>query len=400
MLSILKDKRFRHLYFAQILALHGTGLASIALALMAFDLTGQNAALLLSSIFTIKMLAYVVVSPIAGAIAHKFNRKLYLIILDIIRALSALALFFVTDIWQIYIIILFLQVSSAAFTPIYQATIPEILPDEDEYTRALSLSRIAYDIENIISAGVAGLILVSFSYNILFLGTVFGFLGSAVLLSSIILPKFADIKDQNFLQNITYGLKKFTKYPRLKGLFFINIVIASCGSMIIINTIIFVRFDLSLSEISFPITMLAFGIGSILAALSVPKLLTIISDKKLMLIGSFAIVLSFYALALWIKFYDISWSALIITWLISGISYSCVLTPAGRIIRKSSNGSDFSQLYAAQFSLSHLCWLMMYPFSGWVMTRHGSFISLIAIGTIILLSTFVAYHTWKHDKIY
>ena len=80
------------------------------------------------------MLAYVVVSPIAGAIAHKFNRKLYLIILDIIRALSALALFFVTDIWQVYIIILFLQVSSAAFTPIYQATIPEILPDEDEYT--------------------------------------------------------------------------------------------------------------------------------------------------------------------------------------------------------------------------------------------------------------------------
>ena len=89
MLSILKDKRFRHLYFAQILALHGTGLASIALALMAFDLTGQNAALLLSGIFTIKMLAYVVVSPIAGAIAHKFNRKLYLIILDIITEMKA-----------------------------------------------------------------------------------------------------------------------------------------------------------------------------------------------------------------------------------------------------------------------------------------------------------------------
>ena len=399
MLSILKDKRFRHLYFAQILALHGTGLASIALALMAFDLTGQNAALLLSSIFTIKMLAYVVVSPIAGAIAQIFNRKLYLITLDLIRALSALSLFYVTDIWQIYIIILFLQVSSAAFTPIYQATIPEILPDEDEYTKALSLSRIAYDIENITSAGVAGLILVSFSYNILFLGTVLGFLGSALLLFSIVLPKFNDIKDQNFLQNVTYGIKKFTKYPRLKGLFFINIVIASCGSMIIINTIIFVRIDLSLSEISFPITMLAFGIGSILAALSVPKLLTIISDKKLMLMGSLVIVVSFYAFALWIKFYEISWSVLILTWIISGIGYSCVLTPVGRIIRKCSNGSDFSQLYAAQFSLSHACWLMMYPFSGWVMTKHGSFNSLIIIGTIIVLSTLVAYYTWRLDRI-
>lgn len=399
MLSILKDKRFRHLYFAQILALHGTGLASIALALMAFDLTGQNAALLLSGIFTVKMLAYVIVSPIAGAIAHKFNRKLYLITLDIIRALSALSLVFVTEIWQIYIIILLLQVSSAAFIPIYQATIPEILPDEDEYTKALSLSRIAYDIENIASAGVAGLILVAYSYNILFLGTVFGFLGSAALLFSIILPKFVDIKDQNLMQNITYGMKKFRIYPRLKGLFFINIIIASCGSMVIINTVIFVRLDLSLSEIAFSITMLAFGIGSVLAALSIPKLLTLISDKKLMLIGSFIMVISFYVLALWIKFYEISWSFLIIIWIISGIGYSCALTPIGRIVRKSSNGSDFSQLYAAQFSLSHACWLLMYPFSGWVMTMYGSVISLISIATIILLSTLLASYSWRREEI-
>ena len=397
MLSILKDKRFRHLFFAQILALHGTGLASIALALLAFDLTGQNAALLLSGIFTIKMLAYVIVSPIAGAIINKFNRRIYLVILDMIRASAALSLVFVREIWQIYLVILLLQVASAAFTPIYQATIPEILPDEHEYTQALSLSRIAYDLENIISAGVAGLILMVYSYNILFLGTMFGFLGSAVLVISIILPKFIPTKDQNVLQNITYGIQKFWIYSRLKGLLFLNIAIASGGSMIIVNTIIFVRSDLSLDEIAFAITMFAFGLGSMLAALYLPRLLESFTDKKLMISGCVIMLLSFYILAIWIKLFGISWSALIIIWITTGIGYSSALTPIGRIIRKSSDGSDFTQLYAGQFSLSHACWLVMYPFSGWVMTIYGSIFSLIAVASIILISTVIAFYSWTSE---
>ena len=108
-------------------------------------------------------------------------------------------------------------------------------------------------------------------------------------------------------------------------------------------------------------------------------------------------LLSFYILAIWIKLFGISWSALIIIWITTGIGYSSVLTPIGRIIRKSSDGSDFSQLYAAQFSLSHACWLVMYPFSGWVMTIYGSIFSLIAVASIILISTVIAFYSWTSE---
>ena len=50
--------------------------------------------------------------------------------LDIIRALTALCLPFVTQIWQIYILIFILQSASAAFTPTFQAMIPDVLPEE------------------------------------------------------------------------------------------------------------------------------------------------------------------------------------------------------------------------------------------------------------------------------
>ncbi|MBN0574568.1 MFS transporter, partial [Pseudomonas aeruginosa] len=92
---------------------------------------------------------------------------------------------FVTQIWEIYILIFILQAASAAFTPTFQATIPDILPDEREYTRALSLSRLAYDLESVISPMLAAALLTVMSFHNLFAGTAVGFLASAALVVSV-----------------------------------------------------------------------------------------------------------------------------------------------------------------------------------------------------------------------
>ena len=156
MLQVLADRTYRHLFAAQVVALLGTGLATVALGLLAYDLAGDNAAMVLGTVFAIKMVAYVGVAPVAAAFAGKVNRRAFLVVLDLVRAAVALCLPFVTEIWQVYGLIFVLQSASAAFTPTFQATLPDILPDEAQYTRALSLSRLAYDLENIASPMLAG----------------------------------------------------------------------------------------------------------------------------------------------------------------------------------------------------------------------------------------------------
>ena len=79
--------------------------------------------------------------------------------LDLARAAIALLLPFVTEVWQVYALILVLQSCSAVFTPTFQATIPDVLPDEAGYTRALSLSRLAYDLESLASPILAAALL-------------------------------------------------------------------------------------------------------------------------------------------------------------------------------------------------------------------------------------------------
>ena len=175
MLSVLKNRTYRHLFTAQVIALVGTGLMTVALGLLAYELAGADAGAVLGSALAIKMLAYVGVAPVAQAFADQFPRRSLLVALDLVRAVVAICLPFVTEVWQIYLLIFVLQAASAGFTPTFQATIPDILPDEEDYTKALSLSRLAYDLESLISPMLAAALLTVISFHNLFAGTVLGF---------------------------------------------------------------------------------------------------------------------------------------------------------------------------------------------------------------------------------
>ncbi|MCR9271940.1 MULTISPECIES: MFS transporter [Mameliella] len=261
MLDILTDRTYRHLFVAQVVALLGTGLATVALGLLAFDLAGASAGMVLGTIFTIKMVAYVGIAPVAGAFADRVNRRALLVGLDTLRAAVALCLPFVTETWQIYALVFVLQSASTAFTPTFQATIPDVLPEEARYTRALSLSRLAYDQENIVSPTLAALLRAVMSYNMLFLGTVAGFAASALLA------------------------------------------------------------------------------------------------------------------AVW-------------------LGYSAVLTPSGRLLKRSAHPEDRPAVFAALFPLSHACWLLTYPLSGWLMTALGTVPALIGLAVLGAVGLVASLRLW------
>jgi MFS family permease len=124
--SVLGDRTYRHLFLAQVVALAGTGLTTVALGLLAYDLAGKDASAVLGTALAIKMVAYVLIAPIAGAYAGHVSRRALLVALDLARLAVVLALLFVTEIWQIYVLIFVLQGCSAAFTPTFQATIPDV----------------------------------------------------------------------------------------------------------------------------------------------------------------------------------------------------------------------------------------------------------------------------------
>ncbi len=57
MLRPLRNRTYRHLFAAQVISLLGTGLMTVALGLLAFDLAGAEAGAVLGTALAIKMVA-------------------------------------------------------------------------------------------------------------------------------------------------------------------------------------------------------------------------------------------------------------------------------------------------------------------------------------------------------
>lgn len=394
MFSILADRTYRHLFLAQVVALLGTGFATVALGLLAYDLAGENAAMVLGTVFTIKMVAYVGIAPVAGAFADRVNRRKLLVALDLVRAFAAVCLPFVTEVWQVYVLIFLLQSASAAFTPTFQATIPDVLPEEERYTRALSLSRLAYDLENIISPTLAALLLAVMASGTLFLGTAAGFIGSALLVVSVMLPSPKPAQPRGIYDRTTRGIRIYLATPRLRGLLGMNVAVASAGAMVLVNSVILVRGQLGLDDSALAWTLFAFGAGSMVAALVLPRVLDRMPDRPVMLAGAVLMIGALVTLAMMVVTIGLRWPLLLVVWFAVGVGYSTVQTPSGRLMRRSAHAEDRPALFAAQFALSHACWLVSYPLSGWLMTALGTVPALLVLAVVATVGLVAALRLW------
>lgn len=389
MLGVLRHRVYRHLLSAQVVALLGTGLATVALGLLAFDLAGEDAGLVLGTALAIKMLAYVLVAPIASALAEGLPRRPVLVALDLVRAAAAVSLPFVTQVWQVYLLIFVLQAASAAFTPIFQATIPDVLPEEQDYTKALSLSRLAYDVESLISPLLAAALLTVIGFHDLFAGTALGFVMSAWLVMAVTLPSAPPTEKRGIYDRTTRGMRIFLATPRLRGLLAVNAAAAAAVSMVFVNTVFIVQARWALSQSAVAIALGAFGAGSMLVALALPKLLERWPDRSVMLAAVGALATTMLAGS-----QMDGYKALLLLWFVAGASYSAAMTPSGRLLRRSAAPEDRPAVFAAQFALSHVCWLLFYPLTGWLGRALDVPITFAVLGLAATLATVLAWSLW------
>lgn len=388
--SPLTDRTYRRLYLAQIVGLAGTGVTTVALGLLAYDLAGSNAGVVLGWALALKMVAKVGLAPVIAAFAGLVPRRALLVTLELISAVVVLFMPFVTEVWQVYVLIFVLNACAAGFTPAFQATIPDVLPDERRYTRALSLSRVAYDLSELLGPALAALLLLVVDFTALFVLDGASFLVSAALVLSVALPA-ADgrpVSDRT-LSRITFGVRRYLATPRLRGLLALNLAVASASAMIIVNTVVLVREELGASSSAVAAALGVAGVGSLVTALLIPRLLDRVSDRPVMLAGG-ALVTGGLLLAATIG----SFAVLAIAWVLLGVAQSLVQTPAGRLIQRSGDAAERPALFAAQFSLSHACWLATYPIAGVLGAAVGMSTIALVLAALAGAAALIAAWLW------
>ncbi|MDJ0314193.1 MFS transporter [Arthrobacter sp. H35-D1] len=394
MLAVFRVRAYRKLFTAQVVALLGTGLLTVALGLLAFDLAGDRAGAVLGTALTIKMAAYVLVAPVMAALVERLPRKMVLVGADVVRAAIALSLPFVAQEWQIYVLIFVLQSASATFTPAFQALIPVILPQERDYTRALSLSRLAYDLESLVSPMIAAVLLTVISYNNLFLGTMAGFLASGVLVVTTVLPPVPVAGNKgSVLHRTTLGARIFARVPSLRGLLALNLVVAAATALVLVNTVVYVREIYGLSNTDVAVALACFGAGSMVVALTAPRVLERVEDRSLMLAGALVLIVGL-GVTVFISASAFPWWLLLALWVVLGAGTSMINTPSARLLRRAATDATRSYIFTAQFSLSHACFMITYPVAGWIGAGMGQPTAALVLVVLATLGTGFALRLW------
>lgn len=102
-----------------------------------------------------KITAFILFDPYAGVIADRIDRKKIMYITHFVRMGIVAFLPFLTEAWQIYILILFLNIFNAFFTPAYKAAIPQLIKSVNNYISGVGLSNATNQLLGVLGPGLA-----------------------------------------------------------------------------------------------------------------------------------------------------------------------------------------------------------------------------------------------------
>ncbi len=385
MFGVLRNRRFAALFASQVSSLVATGLLTVALALVAVRLDPGAAAGIIGTALTIRIVVYVVVSPLASALLAGRSSRAVLVGADVVRLLVAGALVLATAPWQLYVGIVLLQTASAVFTPTYQAVIPRVLPDERDYTAAQSLSRLAYDLESLMSPPLAALLVLVLPPQALFGMVALGFLVSAL---AVLLARLYDQVGSTLepvRRRLLRGLGVLGRTPGPRFAAVLDAATATIYATVLVSSVVLLiaaGADPADPSAVLAAVLVAFGLGSIGVAVALPVLLRRLRDTTVMLLGAGLAVLVLAATAAAALLGGLSAFSIGVLWALLGASSSAISTPSARLIRREVAPDQHAAVFAARFSTSHAWYAVTYPVAGLLGTIAPSGVATAALAAL------------------
>jgi DHA3 family macrolide efflux protein-like MFS transporter len=275
---------FTIVWIGQLISLLGTGITRFALVLWAWEITGQATALSLTAFFG--FMPIMLMSPIAGALVDRWNRKLVIMLSDfgaVCATLLLLALSLSGDlqIWHIYLTSFIAGLFESFQFPAYSAAVTTMVERKD-YARTSAMMGIAET-----ASGIFAPILATAFYTVIHLEGIFIFdivtclfailtIGIARIPQPPITEQATDESKGRLLNEAVYGFKYIWRRPSLFGLqmvfFFSNFLYSLYA--ILLNAMILARTNndqLMLRDITTTIAIGGLVSGLLISAWGGPK---------------------------------------------------------------------------------------------------------------------------------
>ena len=207
-------KNFYKLWLGELISNIGSGMTAFALSVYVYEKTGSVS--YISLITLLSFMPSIILSPIGGLLADRYDRRLLMIIGDLFSGLGLIYILWNIQAGEKSIVPIFLGITfSSIFTsllePSYRATLTDIL-DEENYAKASGLIQAAGSAKYLISPVIAGMILAVADIRVILLLDILTFITTCLMI--FLVRKSMNSETQNYKKDSFKGL--------LEGLFIIK----------------------------------------------------------------------------------------------------------------------------------------------------------------------------------
>ncbi|MGA0863808.1 MAG: MFS transporter [Ilumatobacteraceae bacterium] len=189
MFSLLRRNRdIRLVFFAQVVSYLGDWFTFVALAGLVEDLTGSS--FLVSLVLVAFSLPSFLMSPVAGPVADRFDRRKIVVVVSAGQAVAALALLLVDagTVWLAFVAQSIITALASFVGPATGAAIPNLVDSDDDLRLANSLFGSTWGVMLAVGAGIGGVFSATFGRDAAFVADSITFVVAALLVAGVKRP--------------------------------------------------------------------------------------------------------------------------------------------------------------------------------------------------------------------
>ncbi|MFN8447431.1 MAG: MFS transporter [Anaerolineae bacterium] len=388
---LLRDNPdYARLWLAGVISFLGDWFDTIALSALVVAYSAENKGLAVSLLLMARFIPPLLISPFAGVLIDRFNRKRLLIWSNYLRAGVVLLLLLGTRgpdwMWVIYALTIAQASLSAVFAPGESALIPSLVK-RDDLVRANTLGSVTWSVMLAVGAALGGVASSLFGTGFALVFDAFTFVVSGWLIGQITAYRYEPVAHQSHEQrhdtSFREGLRFLQRNPGTAATLLIKFG-GSLGNIDTLMTIFATQIFIlgANGQLSLGIMYSAFGIGAILG----PVVLNRFNDGSVRAMRRL-VVIGF----LWIAF----------GWLILGVAGSLVVMCVALLFRAMGGSANWTyssvmiqklvpdaylgRVFSTDMALYYLATVTSTIIHGSLVDALGSDkLQLIAVGTMVV----------------
>jgi MFS family permease len=291
LLRALRSRNYRLFVAGQSVSLIGTWMQQIAMSWLVYRLTGS--AMLLGVVGFTSQIPTMLISPVAGVLADRRDRRRLLIatqFLAMIQAafLAIIVLTGVVQVWQIILLSLILGIVNAFDIPIRQSFVVDMVEHREDLGNAIALNSSMVNGARLIGPAIAGLLVASVGEGICFMLNAISYLAVIVALAAMRIPRGSrqSTPRRHMLHELHEGFMYAYQFGPIRSILLLVALVSLMGMPYSVLVPLFAKDILHGGAHTFGFLMTAAGSGALVGTLYLASRRTILGLGRVIVIAT------------------------------------------------------------------------------------------------------------------